>query len=272
MNVLTEHQEAALKFDRHISLTANAGSGKTFVLSKRYLEIALSQNRPNLRNIAAISFTDKAASELYKKIAGEIEERLKSEKKPEFVKKLNTIRRQLVSANISTIHSFCIDILREFPVEAGLDANFTPIDEQLSNELIELSVDELIKGSFKEKEEAEKLKYLVRILGSRSILIKELISLIKKRKNVLVIEEKLYNKNVNEIAEHFENEFYHTLKTLFSDKISFLVEAIKEINFEVLNKKPDNDIATETSALLTELSSKKDLLEKISTLNKIVLY
>ncbi len=269
MNILTEHQKAALKFDRHISLTANAGSGKTFVLSKRYLEIALSQNYPNLRSIAAISFTDKAASELYKKIANEIEGRLKSEKNPEIVKKLNTIRRQLVSANISTIHSFCIDILREFPVEAGLDANFTPIDEQLSNELIELSVDELIKSSFKEKDEGEKLKYLVRILGSKSILTKELISFIKKRKNVLVIAEKLYNKSVDEIAQNFENEFHLTLRELFSDKVPFISEAIKKINSEVLNKEPDNDIAIETAVLLTEFSKKRDLLEKIIILNKI---
>ena len=76
MPVLTKNQQAALKIDRHISLTANAGSGKTFVLSRRFLEIAFSQRIPNLQNIAAISFTDKAASELYKKIAVEINNRL----------------------------------------------------------------------------------------------------------------------------------------------------------------------------------------------------
>src|SRR5512144_210957 len=110
MSVLTPHQEAALDFNNHISLTANAGSGKTFVLSKRYLEIALNEN-VNLRNIAAITFTDKAAGELYKKISEEINERLKCETTPELIGKLENIRRQLVSAGISTIHSFCIDIL-----------------------------------------------------------------------------------------------------------------------------------------------------------------
>ena len=100
--VLTPHQEAALHYKNHISLTANAGSGKTFVLSQRYLEIAVNEEIP-LRNIAAITFTDKAASELYKKIAGEVEYRLTLSPTDELRKKLERIRRQLVSANISTI-------------------------------------------------------------------------------------------------------------------------------------------------------------------------
>ena len=61
---------------------------------------------------------------------------------------MSIIRSQLVSANISTIHSFCLDILRQFPVEAGLDANFQPIDEITSDELVELAVEETIKDKF----------------------------------------------------------------------------------------------------------------------------
>ena len=141
-NILTRHQAAALNYKNHISLTANAGSGKTFVLSRRYLEIALNENI-SLRNIAAITFTDKAAGELYRKITSEVEKRLSFNPDETLRKKLESIRRQLVSANISTIHSFCIDILREYPVEASIDANFRSIDESLSNELVELSVEEL---------------------------------------------------------------------------------------------------------------------------------
>jgi len=46
MNLLTPYQSKALNYKKHISLTANAGSGKTFVLSKRYLEIAVNENLP----------------------------------------------------------------------------------------------------------------------------------------------------------------------------------------------------------------------------------
>ena len=144
MNQLTPHQNKALDYKKHISLTANAGSGKTFVLSKRYLEIAVNESLP-LRNIAAITFTDKAAGELYQKIAKEIDIRLRTAGQKHIVDRLEIIRSQLVSANISTIHSFCISILREHPVEAGIDADFTAIDEMFSDELIEISIEELIK-------------------------------------------------------------------------------------------------------------------------------
>ncbi len=269
MPVLTDHQRAALKFDRHISLTANAGSGKTFVLSKRYLEIALSQKSPGLRNIAAISFTDKAAGELYKKIANEIEERLQAANDAAMIHKLKTLRRQLVSANISTIHSFCIDILREHPVEAGLDANFTSVDEQLSDELIELSVDEVIKNSLNHPEEQEGLKYLIRLFGSKSAFTKELITLVKRRKNVLVIAEKIYDKEVEEIALHFENSFSETLREILENRMPPLIDAVSQINSAVLKKNSDSKFAAEISSLSNSLFNENEIIGIIKILKKI---
>ena len=101
MNELTPHQKAALNYKEHISLTANAGSGKTFVLSKRYVEIAINENI-SLRNLVAITFTEKAAAELYKKISEEIETKIQITVDTDLRKKLERLRRQLVSANIST--------------------------------------------------------------------------------------------------------------------------------------------------------------------------
>src|SRR5690606_13494611 len=192
------------------SLTANAGSGKTFVLSKRYLEIALNEN-VSLRNIAAITFTDKAAGELYKKIVMQADEKiaaaLESGASPQLIQKLENIRRQLVSANISTIHSFCIDILREFPVEANIDAGFIPIDEQISNELIEMSIDEIIRKSLVDENDSNELKYLIRIFASKNSFAVQLLSLIKNRKNISALESKIYNKTEKETAEFFYDAF-----------------------------------------------------------------
>ena len=131
--MLTIHQEKALDFSRHISLTANAGSGKTFVLSKRFVEIAL-QEDVKLNNIVAITFTERAAGELYKKISDEIETRLSMEEDQNIISKLIQIRRRLVSANIATIHSFCIDILKEFsPKPDSTLILFLSINTQLTN-------------------------------------------------------------------------------------------------------------------------------------------
>jgi ATP-dependent helicase/nuclease subunit A len=61
MSELTPHQQKALTTSGHLALTANAGSGKTFVLARKYLSILLKENI-DVYNVAAITFTEKAAS------------------------------------------------------------------------------------------------------------------------------------------------------------------------------------------------------------------
>jgi len=166
MSNLTPHQQAALSTKGHLALTANAGSGKTFVLSRKYLDAIIKEGL-DISSIAAITFTDKAASELYLKISLLISDKISESKDSAEKKKLEKVRRQLVSANISTIHSFCINILRDYPVEAQLDARFIPIDEKLSEELIDLSVEEMIRASFDDDLVSGELKYLIRVFASK---------------------------------------------------------------------------------------------------------
>ena len=166
MSVLTKYQNAALRYDRHISLTANAGSGKTTVLSKRFVEILLKENI-NLNNIVAITFTEKAASELYSKIANELDERIISANGITKIK-LETLRRNLVSAKISTIHSFCIEILKDYAPVAGIDANFSPVDKRTSDEILQQSMDEIIVKNL--KEDNTEIKNLIRLFGNKTLL------------------------------------------------------------------------------------------------------
>ncbi len=257
MAYLTPHQEKALNYKNHISLTANAGSGKTFVLSKRFLKIITEENI-SLRNIAAITFTDKAASELYKKIAIQIEEEIKATSDEKEIRKLESIRRQLVSANISTIHSFCIDILREHPVEAELDANFSPVDESTSEELIELSVEEMIKDSLKNKSDEDKLKNLIRIYSSKNLLAKELITLVKNRKNVLTVADKIYSKPEAEIALFFHQSFLSYFEKIFQVKIDAAISSLNKINEVVFEVNNNNQYAVEIRSLINRLSTESD--------------
>jgi ATP-dependent helicase/nuclease subunit A len=271
MATLTPHQIAALNYKDHISLTANPGSGKTFVLSKRYLEIAINED-VHLRNIAAITFTDKAASELYKKIVTEVESKLKQETKPDIFKKLERIRRELVSANISTIHSFCLDILKEFPVEADLDANFQPIDVQLSNELIELSVEEVIKSSLDNTNERENIKYLIRVFTSKRIFAEQLFYLVKNRKNVLEIQQSAhggYNDNIEEIANRFYEFFLRGADEVFIKRKEIVTKILPLINNTVLQESKDNKYANNVRPLLRSLKHEEDTEEALKILHEI---
>lgn len=268
MTKLTPHQKSALEFEEHLSLTANAGSGKTFVLARRYLNAAL-KDGVSLSNIAAITFTDKAAGELYNKIVKLVNEQIIVSESDKLKHKLEAIRRQLVSANISTIHSFCINILREFPVEAGLDARFAAIDEQLSEELIELSIQEITKELLEDGSSSEELKYLIRILGSKSGLEKELFSLIKQRKNLLIIKDSIYSKPDEEIIRFFNTQFNQIFSQIWNDYDKKLIQSIKSINDLVISKKPDNAFAAEISHLLKKFDSQQSAVQIIRNLSSI---
>jgi ATP-dependent helicase/nuclease subunit A len=271
MNNLTPHQSKALNYHDHISLTANAGSGKTFVVSQRFVEIAVRENVP-LSKIVAITFTDKAASELYKKISDWIEGLIVTSDNNSDVKQLEKIRRQLISSNISTIHSFCLNILREFPVEAELDANIVPIDEELSTELIELSVDRMIKGSLI-NENKDRIKKLIRMFSSKSILAREMESLVKNYVKIILIENKIYEKSDNEIIEYYNNIISDYFENLIRSNLNANINNLISINNAVLADKPVNSIAIHASAIINKLNpnlQSKELIELLFNIKEII--
>lgn len=266
--MLTPYQKSALDYKSNILLTANAGSGKTFVLSKRFVEILLNGDA-SLENIVAITFTDKAAGELNKKIANEVEQRLMVESDNFIKRKLEDVRRQLVSANISTIHSFCVNILREFAPEAGIDANFIPIDQITADEILELAVDELINNLINNPEYEAKLKYLIRFFGSKRILEKHLKSAVDSRKIIDHHLKDLYSKSEALIAEYFKNNFEGIFHVLFDERINEVINYLKIINDAVLRQSKNSDTALEVSRLISNYSTNFSLYEKIDFLKLI---
>ncbi|MBX2977551.1 MAG: UvrD-helicase domain-containing protein [Ignavibacteriaceae bacterium] len=257
MTTFTKHQLEALNTNAHISLTANAGSGKTFVLKERFLKIVLELGVP-LREIVAITFTKKAASELYKKIAELIDSRINDIKYKNERGKLEEIRRQLISANISTIDSFCVNILKEFPVEAGIDANFSPIDETLTTELLELSVEETIKRHFIRPDLEKSLKELIRVFGSVSIVKKQITGLVRNRKTLLDLIDILYSKNEGELTSHFRNTFLQLRDRILQPDFNQFINSFIKINETAITEK--SEIAFNLKKTLKKLIDAKDII------------
>jgi ATP-dependent helicase/nuclease subunit A len=257
---LTPQQLLALDHTRNISLVANAGSGKTFVLSKRFIEIYLAED-VDLNSIVAITFTDKAAGELNRKIASEVDERLGYETDKKKRHRLERLRRELVSANISTIHSFCINILKEHAPEAGIDANFSPIDQQTSNELIELTIEETLQNLIKDETTSRNLKYLVRFFGSNFSFKIVLENAVQKRRNIEKIANNIYPGDAKDIARFFVNEFEKNFKKIFDENIGIAVSSIKRINNHILSLNSSNKYGIVISEYLDEIS-KDPLLKK----------
>ncbi len=268
MRQLTPEQKNAIGHGTHISLAANAGSGKTFVLSKRFVEIFLDEDI-DLDSIVAITFTDKAAGELNRKIAGEVDERILSETDHLKKRKLESLRRQLVSANISTIHSFCINILKEFSPEAEIDANFSPIDQNTSEELIELCVEETINSLIENKEYSEELKYLIRFFGSKKTFTGQLENSIHKRRIIERLGDSLYLKEQDEIAGYFNKTFHDDFEKIFAAELINGIRTIGLINEFVLRQKSNNETALEILGLLSKYSKEKSLIGQLAILGSI---
>lgn len=143
--IFTDNQKKAHDILRHLSVTANAGSGKTLVLVHRYVDI-VTQTDTQVGEVVAITFTDKAASELKRKIAETIAERLRSPDDLAHRLRLEQVRDRLSSAVIGTIHSFCARMLREHPIESGVDAAFTVLEEIDQRALVQQAIIETFQG------------------------------------------------------------------------------------------------------------------------------
>lgn len=270
---ITPFQKDALDFSSNIILTANAGSGKTFVLSKRFVEILLQEN-VEVENIVAITFTDKAAGELNKKIAGEIEERIKETSDLKELSKLENARRQLVSANISTIHSFCIGILKEFSPEAGIDANFIPVDQSTSDELILLSIDESLNQLINNPDCSEALKYLIRFFGSKLSLIENIQHGIEQRKIIEQNARALYDKPAEDFVSMLNSLFDRYYDHFFRASVQKALKSISAINSHALKLKPENQIALDVLSILKTLvntDSRNVLFDGLKKLQNLIL-
>lgn len=129
--------------DRTLFLEAGAGSGKTSCLVGRF--VALVESGVEADRIAAITFTEKAASELVDRIRSELRRRAPDNSR------CRDALLVLDSAAIGTLHSFAQRILTEHAIEAGLPPRFTVNDEIASQVAFESRwehfADELLEDS-----------------------------------------------------------------------------------------------------------------------------
>lgn len=127
-------QRAATDLDVTLLVEAGAGTGKTTILAQRALSIVRS-GRGELDRLAAITFTEKAATELRVRLYLEIDAALSGRLSDTERQYLRDARRQFDRAQISTVHAFCANLLRERPIEAGVDPNFSVLDAFETNVL-----------------------------------------------------------------------------------------------------------------------------------------
>ncbi|MCM8709677.1 helicase-exonuclease AddAB subunit AddA [Clostridium sp. SYSU_GA19001] len=148
----TKEQELAI-MTRHCNLlvAAAAGSGKTAVLVERIIRIITNEENPvDIDRLLVVTFTNAAAAEMRERIGEAISKAL--DKNPES----KVLQRQLTLLNkskITTMHSFCLDVIRNNFHRIDLDPNFRIADGTEEVLLRSETIDELFEEKYKEAEE-----------------------------------------------------------------------------------------------------------------------
>ena len=204
---LTRSQKDALNIEKHICVTAGAGSGKTTVLVQRYLKI-LREGNATPRQIVAITFTEKAAAEMKERIIGEMS-RAAEDAGVAYSHTLQHFRDAMNAAHISTIHAFCASILREFPFQAHVPANFSivqGIDQKL---LLQKTIRETLKNIATNPDDPRRaeLTRLLQRYGGQQKLADFFSDLVEKRDSLEHLIHKIYsNPNDTKIREGLEQQ------------------------------------------------------------------
>ncbi|SEU03888.1 DNA helicase/exodeoxyribonuclease V, subunit A [Salinibacillus kushneri] len=152
----TEDQERAIYTDgTDILVAAAAGSGKTAVLVERIIQKLLNQNHPvNIDELLVVTFTNAAAQEMRNRVGEALESALKEHPDSNHLKKqLSLLQR----AQISTLHSFCLNIVRKYSYQLDIDPSFRLADDLEADLIRQEILEELFEDWYGKKGEEQEL-------------------------------------------------------------------------------------------------------------------
>ena len=133
-----EQQSAAIAARGQVFVSAGAGTGKTTVLVERFVE-AVCERGIDVESMLVITYTERAAGELKGRIRARLHELGRHD-----------LARSLDGAWISTIHGFCLRLLKSHPFAAGLDPRFRILDDSqgrvIRGEAFEAALNEFCAG------------------------------------------------------------------------------------------------------------------------------
>lgn len=150
--LFTDNQWQAI-FDggQNILVSASAGSGKTTVLVRRVIEKI--KGGTDIDRLLVVTYTEAAAREMKERIQTELQKALAQETDPQqkqhFVRQLSL----LPTANISTLHSFCLSVIRRFYYLIDMDPVFRLLTDETEMLLLKEDVWDTLREQLYEKEE-----------------------------------------------------------------------------------------------------------------------
>lgn len=264
----------------NVSLLAGAGSGKTYVLMKRFVQILRSDLSVNPTNIVAITFTRKAADEIKGRVRQAVSECVEQAQTDLERLRWQEHLQKVESAPISTIHSLCSRILRDNPVETQLDPEFTILEDFEAQEFFKETLQQFLRKNIKEN---AALRRLVQTYGVNSFVnqvtalgdkLSELVRednlaepYLKAKEELPALQQKLFSA-VREVIEAREAL---GAKTKGRQTLTEAAGLLDEMQKQLLAPEPDCSLLDASGvvkvsgkALAAELTNLKNLRQELN--------
>lgn len=225
IDLASQQQLSAANPDKSVWVEASAGTGKTKVLSDRVLRLLLSKVDP--AKILCLTYTKAAAVEMNERIAkrlsewavdtdDDLEKKLKELLGDDFSEKnrlslLNFARTLFATLldtrggmKIQTIHSFCQDILKRFPLEAGVSPYFDVVDNRQAKEILQNIKLDLLKqtDNFVNEDLRNAVLYLTQNISE--FKFPEIMNMITENRSNISSLFSYYQNDLNKLIQHLE--------------------------------------------------------------------
>lgn len=217
-----EQQEVIDLRGCNVLVSAAAGSGKTAVLTERIVKMVSDEEHPvDIDRLLVVTFTSAAAAEMRERIGRALNDRLMIRPESEHLQRQTTL---LHNAQITTIDSFCLFLVKNHFHEIGLDPAFRVADEREIKLLRQDTLSELLEDAFTEGKQS--FLDCVEALcpkGREKVLEDHVLNLSRYAASFPWPKEWLLSRKADygeETLEHFEKtELWNYLKHYFTGMI-----------------------------------------------------
>ena len=230
-----EQQDAIIQKGENILVAAGAGSGKTAVLVERIIKKILDE-KISIDELLVVTFTNAAASEMRERILEALYKKLNEYPEDDNLQKQIVL---LGKSHICTIHSFCLDVIKNFFYEIDIPSNFK-IASSEENALYQQEVIEELFDELYEKNDKDFLKLVDNYATYRSDdrlkeMIIEIYEFIQSMPFPMKwLDEKIDMFNLEYVDDIGQTDWGNILLGSARDNIAFSISSLKTIEEKLL--------------------------------------
>lgn len=267
MNWTEKQLEAIETNNKNILVAAAAGSGKTAVLVERIIQKILTQN-VDIDKLLVVTFTNAAASEIRQRVLEAIYKKLEDEPDNENLQKQIVL---LNKSNISTIHSFCLNVIKNNFFEIGISPDFR-IGDNSELELLKLeALDEVFEELYEENNQ-QFIKLTEIYTGYRGDeRLKEIVLKIYNFIQSSPFPEEWLKENINkfDLSQGLDNDFCNTEwgKIILEEIKENIDRNIVELKAVLADLQKDEELKKYYDTILLDIEVYEKALQSLTSWN-----